>query len=150
MFLNSFAAWSAVLKGKLCSVRTSKKGGTAFTIFWSGFGVAELGPKSINLRCRYAASKYLCFEVPLSCIYWYCFLLHVLPHTVLRAKPKPVQDFWMNLKLESLNFTQYIFFFDGGGSELSPTFFEMPSFFFSRYQFYLVIIRKLGLNENKI
>ena len=52
MFLNSLTAWSTVLKGKLCSVRKPKKGSTAFTTFWSRFGVAELRPKSVNFLCH--------------------------------------------------------------------------------------------------
>ena len=53
------------------------------------------------------------------------------------------------LQHESLNFTQYFLFYGGGGSELSAIYFAMFRFF-SRYQFYLIIIGKLGLNENKI
>ena len=49
----------------------------------------------------------------------------------IKAKPSLVQDFWMNLKLESLNFTQYLFFFDGAGFELFPIFFEMSWFLFT-------------------
>ena len=90
-----------------------------------------------------AASKYLFISIQIS-MFWGVFVLYLLilfsppratlkslPHTVLRAKPKPVQDFWMNLKLESLNFTQYLFFFDGAGFELFPIFFEMSWFLFT-------------------
>ena len=99
---------------------------------------------SIKISMFWGAFVVLCLMISFSTS---CATLKSLLHTIHKAKPSPVQDFWMNLKLESLNFSQYLFFFDG--SELPPIFFEM-SRFFSRYRFYSVIIRKLGLNENKI
>ena len=48
MFLNSLAAWSAVVKGSSCSTRKPEKSSLAFTTFWSKFAVAELAPKLVN------------------------------------------------------------------------------------------------------
>ena len=146
MFLNS---WSAVLKGRVCSTRKTEKRSSSFTTFWFKFAVAELAPKSVNFLHRYAASTYPC-ALRCPCVYWYLCLLSI--DTVHDAKPSPFRDFWINLNLlnhESLNFTQYFLFFDGTGSELSAMFFAMCRFF-SRYRFYLVLIGKLGLNENRI
>ena len=97
--------------------------------------VAGMAPKFVNFLCCWAASTYLlCFEVSL------CLLLLFSPprstlksrqHTVHKAKPSPFWDFWMNLDLlhkESLNFTKQFF-----------------PWFFSKYRFYLVIIKKIGL-----
>ena len=89
MSQNSLAAWSAVLKGRLCSTRKSEKSSSAFTTFWLKFTVAEIGPKSVSFLCRYAASTHpLCFEVYL------CLLIPFSP-------PSHMQ-YW------SRSYTQYI------------------------------------------
>ena len=119
--------------------------------------LVELAIKSVNFLCRCAASTYpICFKgflrlssLLISFSPQYA-VLKSLPHTVHNAKP--FQNFLMNLNLlhhEWLNFTQYFLFYDGAGTELSAISFAV-FWFFSWYRFYLVIIEKLSLNENKI
>ena len=58
----------------------------------------------------------------------------------------------MNLNLlhhKWLDFTHYFLLYDEAGTELLAILFAVFQFF-SQYQFYLVIIEKLGLSENKI
>ena len=96
MFLNSWAAWSAVLK-IVFNQETIKKHFSFHNFVGFKFPVAELAPKLVNFLCHCAASRYpLCFEV--------CFcqlilfsppsaLLQLLQHTLHIAKPSPLRDF---------------------------------------------------------
>ena len=138
MFLNSLAAWSAILKRRLCSTREPEKGSSAFITFWSKFAVAELASKLLNFLCCCLASTYpLCFEAYLCLLLSFSPLwatLKSLPHTVHKAKPSPFRDFWIYLNLlhhESLSFTQDFRFFDGAGSKLSTIFFAIFWLFFT-------------------
>ena len=47
MFLNSSEAWTAALKGRLCSTRKPEENSSAFTTFWSKFSVTHLAPKLV-------------------------------------------------------------------------------------------------------
>ena len=78
VFLNTLAAWFAVLKERLCSTWKPEKSSSAFTTFWFKFLglVVELAPNHLiffvvvqNLQIYP-----LCFEVSLC--FWYHFLLH--------------------------------------------------------------------------
>ena len=126
MMQNSLAAWSEVLKGRLCSTRKPEKSSS----------VDELAPKLVSFPCCCAASTYLLsFEVSLCLLISFsppCTTLKSLPQTVRKAKPSPCGDFWLNLNLllhESLNFRQYFFFFEC---------FD----FFSPFRFDLILIKK--------
>ena len=130
--MNSLAAWSAILKRRLCSTREPEKAISPFMAFWSKFAVAELASKLLNFLCCCLASTYpLCFEVYLCLLISFSppwATLKSLPHTVHKAKPSPFRDFWIYLNLlhhESLSFTQYFRFFNRAGSELSTIFFAI-------------------------
>ena len=47
MFLNSSEAWTAALKGRLCSTRKAQENSSAFTTSWSKFSVTHLAPKLV-------------------------------------------------------------------------------------------------------
>ena len=72
-------------------------------------------------------------------------------HTVHTAKPSLFQDFSISLNLlhhKSLIFTQYFFFFDGAGSELSviighKTFEDLGIEFLSFWKFKCVYLKNL-------
>ena len=120
-------------KGRLCSTRKPEKSSLAFPTFWSKFAIAELAPKLVTFLCRCAAYPYpLCCERP--CVYWHHLFLHVQHwnrfHTLQKTKPTFLEfpnefEFITLLHHESLNFTQYLFFFDGTSSELSGISFAM-------------------------
>ena len=98
MFLNSLAAWSAVLKG---TQPKPEKSSSAFTTFWFAFAVAELAPISVNFLYRWAASTYsLCCEVSLRQLISFsplCAILRSLPHAVHNAGTSHFREFWMRI-----------------------------------------------------
>ena len=109
-----------------------------------------------NWLCFFAVMWHLHIPYALRClcIYSYNFLLHMQhKHCSTHStwtKIFPFRGFLNELlHHESLNFTQYLFLFDGVGSELSAIFFAI-FWFFSRQRFYFVKIGKSSLNENKI
>ena len=118
-----------------------------------------LATKAVNFLCHCAASTYpICFKGSLcqsSLLISFCppyAILKLLPHTVHNTKPSPFQDFQMNLNLlhhKWLNFIHCFLLYDEAGTELLAIF-SVVFQFFSWYQFYLVIIEKLGFSESKI
>ena len=155
VFLNTLAAWFAVLKERLCSTWKPEKSSSAFTTFWFKFLglVVELAPKPFNFLCRCAESTYISLMLWGVLVFLISFpppwaILKSFPYTVHNAKPSPFLDFWMNLNLlhhESLNFTIFLVFWRSWLWIVRYLFCNV-----SRCQFYHVIIRKLGLNINKI
>ena len=142
MFLNSLAAWSAVLKG---TQPKPEKSSSAFTTFWFAFAVAELAPISVNFLYRWAASTYsLCCEVSLRQLISFsplCAILRSLPHAVHNAGTSHFREFWMRIFTPRIvEFTQYFLFFDGAGCELSTIYFE----FFSMLSIIIGNNRKIG------
>ena len=89
-FLNSIAAWSAVLKRRLHTTRKPEKSSSLFITFRFKFAVTELAPILVKFLFRYAASTYsLCFEMSLCLLISFsppCETLKSLPHTVHEAK----------------------------------------------------------------
>ena len=67
--LNSLAAWSAVIKGMLRSVRKPEKNSSTFTTFWFKFAVAEIAPKSVNYFCRCIQHTHISYALRCSCVY---------------------------------------------------------------------------------
>ena len=98
MFLNSLAAWSAVLKG---TQPKPEKSSSAFTTFWFVFAVAELAPISVDFLYHWAASTYsLCCEVSLCQLISFsplCAILRSLPHAVHNAETSHFWEFWMRI-----------------------------------------------------
>ena len=99
MFLNSLAVWSALVKGRSCSTRKPEKSSSAFTTF-------GLSLQSLSLHQNWltffgcAVSTYpLCFEVSLCLLISFSYpyaTLKLFLHTVHKAKPSLVWDFWVN------------------------------------------------------
>ena len=120
-----------------------------------------LSLQSLNLHQNWltffavAQHPHIPYALRFPCVYWYHFLLYVQHWNRFHT-----QFIKQNLHLSGISewvptfYTTncrviFFFFIEGAASESSTIFFAM-FWFFSRYRFYLVIIGKLGLNENKI
>ena len=90
MFLNSLATWSAVIKGKLCSIKKT----------YFGLSLQLLSLHKDRLIIFVAVQHpHIPYALRCPCVYWYHFFFHVQHwnhlHTVRRPKNSPVRDFWI-------------------------------------------------------
>ena len=74
-FLNSLAAWSAVVKGSSCSTRKPEKSSLAFTTFCPNFAVTEVATKLTRSFFVVVQHPHIPYALKCPCIYWYHFLV---------------------------------------------------------------------------
>ena len=90
MFLNSLATWSAVIKGKLFSIKK--------TYFGLSLQLLSLHKDRLILFVA-VQHPHIPYALRCPCVYWYHLFFHVQHwnhlHTVRRPKNSPVRDFWI-------------------------------------------------------